>query len=66
MALDTAIEAGKEKRKKYFGKKAIDPTCRNHGSCGCCKAYSEYKAKKKQTLQEEFLLEYESKFITEK
>lgn len=32
MSLDKAIEHGKEKRKQYRGSKAIDPTCRNHGS----------------------------------
>ena len=33
MSLDKAIEHGKEKRKPYRGAKAIDCTCRNHGSC---------------------------------
>lgn len=32
MSLDKAIENGKEKRKSYKGAKAIDCTCRNHGS----------------------------------
>lgn len=30
--LDKAIEHGKEHRKQYRGSKAIDKTCRNHGS----------------------------------
>lgn len=30
--LNKAIEHGKEHRKPYYGAKAIDPTCRNHGS----------------------------------
>ena len=35
MSLDKAIIHGKEKRKQYRGSKAIDCTCRNHGSwCG--------------------------------
>lgn len=32
MSLDKAILHGKEKRKPYYGAKAIDPSCRNHGS----------------------------------
>jgi len=31
MSLDKAIKYGKEKRKKYYGAKAVDHTCRNHG-----------------------------------
>lgn len=30
--LDKAIEHKKEHRKQYYGCKAIDKTCRNHGS----------------------------------
>lgn len=33
MSLDKSIEHGKEKRKPYYGAKAIDRTCRNHGGC---------------------------------
>lgn len=32
MSLDKAIRHGKEHRKEYYGIKAIDPSCRNHGS----------------------------------
>ena len=32
MGLEKAIEHGKEKRKAYRGAKAVDSTCRNHGS----------------------------------
>ena len=32
-----AIFYKKEKRKEYRGAKAIDCTCRNHGSCPWCK-----------------------------
>ena len=31
MSLDKAIQHGKEKRKPYYGAKAFDPACRNHG-----------------------------------
>ncbi len=37
MSLDKAIEHGKEFREEYRGSKAIDRTCRNHGSCDWCK-----------------------------
>ena len=37
MSLNKAIEHGKEHRKPYTGAKAIDCTCRNHGSCDWCK-----------------------------
>lgn len=32
MSLDKAIQHGKEYRKEYYGAKAVDPSCRNHGS----------------------------------
>ena len=37
MSLDKAIKHGKEKRKPYRKAKAVDATCRNHGSCPWCK-----------------------------
>jgi len=46
MSLDKAIEHGKEHRKQYRGSKAIDRTCRNHGSCEVCKGNRLYKSKK--------------------
>ena len=36
MSLDKAILSKKEHRKKYYGSKAIDCSCRNHGSCEWC------------------------------
>ncbi len=47
MALDKAIAHGKEKRKEYRGAKAIDRTCRNHGTCPYCTANRLYKNKKR-------------------
>lgn len=38
MSLDKAIKHGKEKRRQYTGARAIDPSCRNHGSCDWCRA----------------------------
>lgn len=31
MSLDKSIQHGKEHRKPYYGAKAFDPSCRNHG-----------------------------------
>lgn len=36
MSLNRAIKSGKEHRKQYTGAKAVDATCRNHGSCKRC------------------------------
>ena len=41
--LDKAILHGKEKRKPYRKAKAIDRTCRNHGSCPYCTANRLHK-----------------------
>ena len=43
MSLDKAIEHGKEKRKPYYRAKAVDKTCRSHGSCPWCKRNREHK-----------------------
>ena len=47
MSLDKAIEHGKERRKPYRGAKAVDCTCRNHGSCPWCKANRLHKFRDK-------------------
>ena len=46
MSLDKAIEHGKEHRKKYYGAKAVDRTCRSHGSCPWCENGRLHKGKK--------------------
>lgn len=43
MSLDKGIEHGKEHRKPYHGSKAIDKSCRNHGSCTVCRENAQYK-----------------------
>jgi len=45
--LDKAILHGKEHRKPYYGAKAIDCSCRNHGSCPHCEANRLYSTKKR-------------------
>lgn len=47
MSLDKAILHGKEKRKPYVRVKAIDPTCRNHGSCEWCRQNRLHKMRDK-------------------
>ena len=58
MPLDKAIEHGKEKRKRYYGSKAIDCTCRNHGSCEWCKENRLYKNSKRMDAMSEKIKEY--------
>ncbi|WHH59145.1 hypothetical protein [Petroclostridium sp. X23] len=57
MSLDKAIEHGKEKRKQYRGAKAVDHTCRNHGTCPHCKSNRLYKQKRDKEKVENMTLE---------
>ena len=43
MSLSKAIKYNKEHRKPYYGSKAIDKTCRNHGGCPWCEGNRMYK-----------------------
>lgn len=43
MSLDKAIRYGKEKRRPYRGSKAVDASCRNHGSCPWCRRNREHR-----------------------
>ena len=53
MSLDKAIAHGKEKRKPYRGSKAIDYTCRNHGSCQWCEENRKHKFRDKHPVERE-------------
>ncbi len=53
MGLDKAIEHGKEKRKPYRGAKAVDCTCRNHGSCEWCRENRLHKFRDKSPVERE-------------
>lgn len=55
MSLDKAIEHGKEHRRPYRGAKAVDHTCRNHGSCEYCKGNRLHKFRKDEPIEEKFL-----------
>ena len=46
MSLNKAIESGKEHRKKYYGAKSFDPSCRNHGGCPWCEENRTHKLKR--------------------
>lgn len=46
MSLDKSIANGREHRKPYRKSKAIDSSCRNHGSCAYCKANRLYSTRK--------------------
>lgn len=52
MSLDKAIEHGKEKRKPYRGAKAVDATCRNHGSCKWCEMNRTHGNKRREPPKE--------------
>lgn len=60
MSLDKAIKYGKEKRKPYTGAKAIDCSCRNHGTCEWCKQNRLQQSRKVSEATEEALREYEA------
>lgn len=38
---------GKEHRQQYRGSKAVDSTCRNHGSCDWCRSNRTYSTRKR-------------------
>ena len=52
MSNDKAIKYGKEKREPYRGSKAIDASCRNHGSCPWCQSNRKYKERRLEAVNE--------------
>ena len=63
MSFDRAIEHGKEKRKPYRGAKAIDCTCRNHGSCERCKGNRLYQRNKVEEASRQAIEEIKTAVI---
>lgn len=60
MSLDKAIKHGKEHRKPYYGAKAFDSTCRNHGSDNWSKDNRLIQSKKeKQKAESKVKEDYE-------
>ena len=49
MSMEQRIRKKEEHRKPYRGAKAVDKTCRNHGSCPWCKGNRLYNVAKKET-----------------
>jgi len=54
MSLDKAILHGKEHRKQYRGAKAVDKSCRNHGSCPWCANNRKHKVEVKIPAEDKF------------
>jgi hypothetical protein len=52
VSLDKAIKHGKEKRKQYYGAKAVDPSCCNGGDCPICKGNRTHKHKKQKAISD--------------
>ncbi len=50
MSFDNDYPNRKDRRKPYRGAKAVDRTCRNHGSCPACQKARKLK-KRKQELR---------------
>ena len=63
MSLDKGVRHGKEKRKKYRGAKAVDPECRNNGSCDYCKGNRQHKNRKREMTADELLRDYKEGLI---
>lgn len=61
--LNKAIEHKKEHRKPYRGAKAIDCTCRNHGSCSWCLKNRMYSRKRVEEKIKYMLTEFKNNDI---
>lgn len=59
MSLNKAIEHNKEHRKPYRGAKAVDCTCRNHGTCDWCKENRLYQQLRENERIKKELEEFE-------
>lgn len=61
MSLDKAILHGKEKRKPYYGTKAFDATCRNHGSDDWARNNRQFQQKKSELRARSRIKDFEEK-----
>ena len=59
MSLNKSIQSSKEHRKPYYGAKAVDSTCWNHGSCKWCHGNRMHKNNKCELAAEQELSEYD-------
>lgn len=62
MSLDKAIKHGKEKRKPYYGSKAYDRTCRNHGCDDYARNNRLYQRKKEYYRKRDHLKDLDEEF----
>ena len=53
MSLDKSIEHGHDHRKQYYGSKAVDKSCRNHGGCPWCEENRNHKHRKREQAMED-------------
>lgn len=58
MGLEKGILSGKEHRKPFFGSKAFDCTCRNHGACKYCENNRTNNLRKKMLAAKLQIEEY--------
>lgn len=58
MTLDKAVKYKKEKRKPHRKAKAVDGSCRNHGSCPWCESGRQHFDAKKRTACEDDMKEW--------
>ena len=58
MSLDKAIKYGKEHRKEYYDSRAVDRTCRSHGSCPWCRGNRFHKNDRQAVNAKQQLEEY--------
>lgn len=49
MSFVKAIKYGKEHRKEYHDSRAVDSTCRNHGTCPWCLGNRQHNSKKRES-----------------
>lgn len=59
MSLDKSIKYSKEHRKPYRGAKAVDSTCRNHGSCPWCEGNRLYKYRRQELAVKQQMDDFE-------
>lgn len=57
MGMEKAITSGKEHRKPFRGAKAVDATCRNHGSCPYCRSNRLHKSQAEKDRSDYLLKE---------
>ena len=65
MSLDKSIEHGRDHRKQYHGARAVDRSCRPHGSCPWCRGNRLHNSKVKELDAKEQMNEKASVYTIE-